>query len=269
MSNREKKPLISIIINCYNGEKYLRKTLQSILKQTYKNWEIIFFDNNSNDNSVKILENFKDKRIKYYLNKKKNVINLYEARNTAIKKAKGKFITFLDVDDTWKKNKLYEQIKIYNKYPNVKIFYSNFKIFDQQKQKIFKKYNFNLPSGFITQNLLNDYCIGLLTLFINKNIFKKYKFNEKYKVIGDFDLLIKLSLKFEIISVQKVLAFYRIHKSNYSKNIDIYLNEMLDWKKRNIKKLIYKKLNLNNIDLMIFRLRIKLLIFRFYNIFVG
>ena len=126
-----------------------------------------------------------------------------------------------------------------------------------------------MPSGFITQNLLNDYCIGLLTLFINKNIFKKYKFNEKYKVIGDFDLLIKLSLKFEIISVQKVLAFYRIHKSNYSKNIDIYLNEMLDWKKRNIKKLIYKKLNLNNIDLMIFRLRIKLLIFRFYNIFVG
>ena len=98
-----KKPLISIIINCYNGEKFLKNAIRSVLNQTYKNWEIIFFDNNSKDKSVKILKGFKDKRIKFYSTQNKNLLPLYKARNLATQKAKGRFITFLDVDDTWKK----------------------------------------------------------------------------------------------------------------------------------------------------------------------
>ena len=103
MPSTKKKKLISIIINCYNGEKYLTQTIKSVLRQTYRNWEIIFFDNNSKDNSVKIIKKFKDKRIKFYTSKNKFVLPLYRARNLAITKAKGEFITFLDVDDTWKK----------------------------------------------------------------------------------------------------------------------------------------------------------------------
>ena len=59
----KKRPLISVIINCHNGENYLSECIKSVLSQTYKNWEIIFFDNNSSDKSVKILNSFKDKRI--------------------------------------------------------------------------------------------------------------------------------------------------------------------------------------------------------------
>ena len=83
-----KKFKVSIIINCYNGENFLKQCIQSVINQTYKNWEIIFWDNLSTDNSKKILKNFKDKRIKYF--KTKKFTKLYEARNLAIKKSGGK-----------------------------------------------------------------------------------------------------------------------------------------------------------------------------------
>ena len=67
---KKNNPLISIIMNCRNGEKYLKKSTQSVLKQTYENWELIFWDNYSSDNSAKIIKNFKDTRIRYFKSKK-------------------------------------------------------------------------------------------------------------------------------------------------------------------------------------------------------
>ena len=92
-----KSELISIIMNCHNGEKFLKKALNSILQQTYENWELIFWDNKSSDKSKNIFKKFKDPRFKYFYAKKFS--DLHRARNFAIKKAKGKFITFLDTDD--------------------------------------------------------------------------------------------------------------------------------------------------------------------------
>ena len=106
-------PLISVIVNCHNGEKYLIECINSILNQSYKNLEIIFWDNCSTDDSKKIIDRFKDKRIKKF--KSKKFVKLYNARNLAIKKSKGKYIAFLDTDDTWKNNKLFEQIKVLKK----------------------------------------------------------------------------------------------------------------------------------------------------------
>ena len=84
-------------MNCHNGEKFLIKSIQSILNQSYKKWELIFWDNNSQDNSKEIALSFKDKRIKYFRGNK--LVNLYSARNLAVKKAKGIFVSFLDTDD--------------------------------------------------------------------------------------------------------------------------------------------------------------------------
>ena len=103
--------LISVIVNCHNGEQYLEKCISSIINQKYKNLEVIFFDNCSLDNSKKILENFKDQRIKYFYSHTK--LPLYKARNEAIKKADGKLIAFLDVDDWWEKNYLSSREKFF------------------------------------------------------------------------------------------------------------------------------------------------------------
>jgi glycosyltransferase involved in cell wall biosynthesis len=120
-NNYSNYPLVSVIVNCYNGETYLAEAVKSILEQTYKNFEVIFWDNQSKDKSAIIYKSFKDKRLKYYYAQKHTP--LYDARNLAIKKSKGKFIAFLDTDDLWTKNKLYLQVlKLKNK-RIVKIFF--------------------------------------------------------------------------------------------------------------------------------------------------
>ena len=110
---KKKIPLVSIVVNCFNGEKFLKKSINSIINQTYKNWEIIFWDNNSTDNSSVEIKSFKDKRIKYFKSSKFNT--LYKSRNLAIKRTKGDLICFLDTDDLWKKNKLKDQVHIMKK----------------------------------------------------------------------------------------------------------------------------------------------------------
>ena len=90
-------PSVSVIMNCYNGAKYLQESLRSVINQTYQNWELIFWDNISSDDSKKIFSNFNENRFKYFLNDKHSI--LYHARNQAIKKANGEFIAFLDTDE--------------------------------------------------------------------------------------------------------------------------------------------------------------------------
>ena len=251
----QKFPSVSIIMNCHNGEKYLVSAIKSILNQNYKNWELIFFDNNSSDSSKKIVNSYKDKRIKYF--KSKKYLNLYKARNMAIKKSKGKYVAFLDTDDWWYKTKLKEQIKFLKKNKKYQIVYTNFYLYFQNRNK-FKKHYSNLPSGLITQKLLNNYSIGISTVLLEKKIFKKFMFNEKYNIIGDFDFFINLSRHYNLGSIEKPLMFYRIHKSNFSiKKVDLYYNELKNWLNFNEKKLLKQKFKFGNIKLLLIKLKIK------------
>ena len=251
------QPLVSIIVNCHNGEKYLRQSISSIINQTYKNWEVIFWDNKSTDHSLKIAKSFKDKRIKCFKSNKYE--KLYKARNQAVRKSKGEYICFLDTDDVWNKNKLIYQIRIL-KSRDYKIIYTNFHIKNERSQKIYLPYKKKLPSGYITQDLLNQYCIGILTIMIESKIIKKNKFDENYDVIGDFDLFLKLSMKHKIFGIQKSLAIFRLHDKNFSsKNITIYLNELNSWLKKNSFKL-YSSYNLKQIKINILKLRVKKII---------
>ncbi len=189
---KNNKPLISVIINCFNGEKYLDEALNSVLDQSYNNWEIIFWDNQSTDSSVKIFKNHKDKRFKYFLANKHTT--LYEARNLAIEKSAGDFISFLDTDDIWKKNKLEKQINYFDS-SNVGLVYSNFLILKKSidKKKLFTKTK--LPKGNIYKNLIDQYNIGMLTIIIRKKFYLKLsrKFDVRFSSIGDYDLILRLS----------------------------------------------------------------------------
>ena len=103
-------PLVSVIINCHNGEKYLSKCVKSVSNQTYKNWEIVFWDNCSTDNSKKIVKSFKDKI--YSIINNNIFTSLYAARNLAIKKTKGDYVAFLYTDDRLHKKKLLKRIDL-------------------------------------------------------------------------------------------------------------------------------------------------------------
>jgi len=234
----EKKTLISVIINCYNGEKYLSKCIKSILNQSYKNFEIIFFDNMSIDKSKIIVRRFKDKRIRYF--KSKKFLSLYEARNQAISKAKGKYICFCDYDDWWTKNKIKKQINYIKKNKKVNFVFSNLNIYNEKTKKSFLYFK-TMPSGKITQTLLNDYRIGIGSVFMSKKLFKDNKFDKRYNIIGDFDFFLKLSLNEKFYCIQEPLAFYRHHDVNFSKKINLFAEEMDHWIDKNSSK--FKKLN--------------------------
>jgi len=231
------QPLVSIIMNCYNGEDYLTESIQSVLSQNYKNWELIFWDNRSEDKSAEIFKSYKDERFKYYFAPKHT--SLYEARNQAIEKSSGEFIAFLDTDDFWAKDKLELQIPFF-KDPIVGVVYGNLFIVNEKlnTRKIFLKKRIN-PRGYILDDLLKDYCTGLVTLVIRKSFLKDYKspFDGTFNIIGDFDLMIRMSSKYKFECVDKPIASWRSHwknesllkKENEVKELKIWSKKMQDY----------------------------------------
>ena len=216
---------VSVIINCHNGEKYLKKCISSVINQKYQNFEIIFFDNFSSDNSKKIAINFKEKRLKYFFNKKK--IPLYQARNKALKKTTGEIIAFLDVDDWWNKNYLSSRKKLFIN-NNYDYFYSNTLIFYEHSKKYKKYKKYFLPSGKIYRSLAKDYFVIISGLMIRKKVFKEAgQFNDELNIIGDFDFVMRIAKKFNAHGLNKPLVYYRIHKNNFSRiNSKIFLKNL-------------------------------------------
>ena len=241
--------LVSIIMNCYNGETYLNESIGSVLSQTYKNWELIFWDNKSEDKSAEIFKRYKDKRFKYYLANKHT--SLYQARNLAIEKSKGDFIAFLDTDDLWSENKLEPQMDYFSEI-EVGVVFSNCWILKKNKKKSLY-INKKLPSGKIFNELVNNYNLGILTTIIRRKFFLELikKFDERFSIIGDFDLFLRLSKICLFKPVQQPLASYRLHDKNLSKlskgkeleETEIWLKEnKLNLSELQIKKL-YKKVD--------------------------
>ena len=227
----KKEPLVSIIMNCYNGEKYLEESLKSVVNQSYQNWELIFWDNLSSDNSKKIINNFNEKRFKYFLSDKHSI--LYHARNQAIKKANGDFIAFLDTDDVWLKDKLLKQIKLFSD-ETIGLVYSNY--WRYNKSSFLKKKRLasskQLPSGFVTDSLLKEYSVGMLTVILRKKFLEENKdiFNTKFNMLSDLDFVLKFSKKYKFNCIQEPLAIYRQHEEQLqNKNLEKQVEQMLNW----------------------------------------
>jgi glycosyltransferase involved in cell wall biosynthesis len=197
-------------MNCFNGETYLRKAIDSVYSQTYTNWEIVFWDNASTDNSVNIVKNY-DNKIKYYIG---NVtVPLYRARNSAIEKCNGQMVTFLDCDDIWIKNKLMSQVELYN--AGNQFVYGRYELIDEYEEKINKKLH-QLKCGKVTNSLLINNFISIGSVLIDTNLLKELKFNPHYNLIGDFDLWLRASMKTEFCFVDAIVEKSRQHKDNLS-----------------------------------------------------
>lgn len=251
----KKKKLVSIILNCFNGEKFLKKTLDSIKQQSYKNWELIFIDNHSTDNSKLIFKSYKDKRFKYFKTKKH--LSLYSARNFGVNKSKGDFISFIDADDWWIKNKIEKQITLFFKNHNLDIVFSNVFIYEEKNKK--KKLFIKKKIKFInSQSLINKFEMPILTTMIKKKIFKSNKFNNQYTIIGDFDFFTRLAIHYNIGYIHEPLAYYRIHRSNLTnERIDLNIKELIHWHRHNQKKKIFKAVNFKKVINLIELLQIK------------
>jgi glycosyltransferase involved in cell wall biosynthesis len=220
-------------MNCYNGERYLRQSVDSVINQKYQNWELIFWDNISTDSSKLIIDSYKDKRIKYFISNK--FTSLGKARNLAINKVKGELIGFLDTDDLWMTDKLDLQVPEFLKDPKVGIVICNTIFFNNKKEKVYYK---TPPSqGYVFRDLLKSYFISLETVVIRKESLKnlKYFFNDRYNIIEEFDFLIRLSQNVKLKYVNKVLSKWRIHPNSltweksdlYPKELEFFLDDLI------------------------------------------
>ncbi|MBK69089.1 MAG: hypothetical protein CMF54_04785, partial [Legionellales bacterium] len=214
----------------------------------YKNWELIFWDNFSNDNSKKIFLSYEDKRFKYF--KSEKFTNLTVARNLAMSKSNGDYIAFLDTDDSWDENKIQNQIDLL-KNKDASLVFTNYiivKKINKKKVAIKKK----IPTTNFVNFFLKKYPVSLSTIVFNKKKFKNYNFNEKYHIIGDFDFVMNTALNHKIVGINKPLAEILHHENNETKKkYNLYILELLDWYKncnkiffsfqefKNYKKLIY------------------------------
>ena len=105
---------------------------------------------------------------------------------------------------------------------------------------------------------------------IDKKIFEKYKFNQNYNIIGDFDFFIKLSTKYKFYSIQKPLAIYRLHENNFSlSKKDIYISELKKWLTRNSKQKVLKKYSFLNVRIQLVKLRLKFFLSKYLDIKLG
>jgi glycosyltransferase involved in cell wall biosynthesis len=220
---KEYSPLVSVIINCFNGEAFLKEAIESVIKQSYKNYEIIFFNNQSTDSSLKIAKSFNNKKIRIF-NARKHT-NLGKARNQAISFARGDLFAFLDCDDAWLEDKLFYQVNEFRD-ADVGLVISNCIYKEQFLEKLAFRNKFQ--KGYLFKDLFLNYFVMLPTLIIRKEAFFDLGdgFNNNFYFCEDPDLVMRLASKWKLACVNKPLAIYRMHDNNLtSKNPELLLQE--------------------------------------------
>jgi len=236
--------LISVIIPVYNMEDYIAFTVQSVLAQTYSNFELLIVDDGSTDKSKKICQEFKDLRIKIIEQKNQGVS---AARNAGIRQAKGEFLAFLDGDDLWLPDKLEKHTKHLEKNPNVAVSFSRFSLINEAGNSIgliktsqIKKVT---PELIFCRNPVgNPSCTVLRTeIFEQVKYLKNLEgqadiynyFDEELHHFEDVELWLRIALKGEdkIAGIPEALTLYRVNpkgaSANFSKQLD-GLSKMLD-----------------------------------------
>ena len=211
--------LFSIIITTYNRANLISRSIESILDQTYTNWELIVVDDGSTDNTKEVISSYRDTRIKYFYkeNEERSI-----ARNFGIDKAKGQYLCFLDDDDYYLPdflNTFFKKILTLSNPVSALMCYE------------FTEYNDKRKKNFIPQSL-TDTPIRLLwniqtsirPFVIHRDILKGEKFKIECKFGQDFHLAIRIALKYPIHIIKKYLSVNVIHKNSgtHSKFIDDY-----------------------------------------------
>ena len=207
--------LVSIITPSYNSSKFIEECINSVISQTFQNWEMIIVDDCSNDNSREIISDFseKDKRIRFVFLEEN--IGAAAARNIAMKKAKGRYIAFLDSDDLWIKDKLERQITFMND-NNIAFSFTSYQPISEDGKK---KYSvITAPKKMSYHSYLKNTIIGCLTVIIDK---EKTGDFQMPNINSSHDMALWLLIMkrgFSAFGLDKNLASYRIvSTSNTSK----------------------------------------------------
>ncbi len=201
--------MVSVIMNCYNSSQFLSEAINSVYAQTFKDWEIIFWDNASTDNTPEVAKNF-DHKLRYF--RSETTFSLGQARNMALEKAKGEYIAFLDCDDFWLPEKLEKQIAILEADLDAVLLYSNYFILkDNRKLLALKKWQ---PQGKIFDQQLCDFSVGILTVVIRRKVLDDLSglFDVTLNLAEDFDFFLRILYNSKAVYQEHPVAVYRVYQ---------------------------------------------------------
>jgi len=208
------KPLVSIIMPAYNAERHISDSIESILAQSYTNWELLITDDCSTDDTPKILQSLAQKDERIILLKNEHNSGPAVSRNKSIRNASGRFIAFLDSDDRWVPNKLEEQIAFMLE-NDFSFTYTDYWITDSEGNKQRER---GIPERVDYHNLLKTNYIGCLTAIYDTQVLGK-QLMPLIRKRQDFGLWLKLLKQTQYAyGLNKPLAYYRVHESSLSSN---------------------------------------------------
>jgi len=234
-------PLVSVIIPVYNGEDYLPATLESVISQTERNWEIIAVNDGSPDGSKKILEDFASRNPDQIRVISVTNGGVSRARNTGVSSAHGKFIAFLDQDDLWTPDKLEKQLKQFAQDPDLGISFTNESIIDENGEVLRENVlvlTARKNRGFVFDHLVFENFIPFSSVMMRKNLLTGIgEFDARYALAEDYDLLLKAVKRVRVDYIDESLLLYREHgESGTHRKIDLITKESFEilntWRSR-------------------------------------
>ena len=207
------QPLVSVIINCYNGEEFLRETIDSVINQTYSNWELIFWDNQSTDSTAEIIKGYHDDRIRYFYAPAHTPLG--EARNLAMKQVGGKYLAFLDADDIWYPDFLMIGVEFLEKDLSCVGFYCNYHYHNKNNQLVTISRNTTV-SYHDYRYLLKIYDVGMSGSLVRFETVRSHDilFKKQYNLIEDYDFFLCLSKYGLLVYYPEPKIFYRVHPNS-------------------------------------------------------
>lgn len=210
------KPLVSVIMPNYNGAKFIEKSINSILNQTYQNFELIIIDDGSSDNSTKLIESFDSKKIRFYINDEN--LGVSATRNRAIDLSNGKYIAFMDSDDISPLNRLEIQVDFLEKNDEFGLLSGHYESFTEYyglyTKRKFRKHSIIEEKIKVDLNFFG--AIVSPATMIKKSVIDKHniKFDTNLRIAEDFDFWRRIGKYSKVMNLDKKLIYYRKHQNN-------------------------------------------------------
>lgn len=219
MTEKDERELVSIICICWNHEKYIEQCLNSILAQSYKNFEIIFIDNHSTDNSFEIAGNIIQKSgFSYSLNQRTANFGISNNINFAINLCKGKYIISLSTDDWLTEDSIAKKVNYLEANPQFAMVSSNGYIYNENINETIPYIEKRAKTGFLFHDLLKNNFIFAIGVLIKLSVIKEVGLYDENSPIEDWSMWIKISKNHQIGFIPDKLAYYRKHGNNFSGN---------------------------------------------------
>jgi glycosyltransferase involved in cell wall biosynthesis len=217
-------PAVSIIMNCRNGERFLEGALSSVAAQTFQDFEVIFWDNQSHDDSPSIARRF-GRQLRYF--RAATPMTLGEARNAALAEATGRYVAILDVDDRWRPHKLERQVALFETRPEVGLVHCDAVRLDDRGNRLSRwSEERRFHRGRILEALLRSCFISMSTILVRRDVLQEAGgFDSRFHQVEDWDLYLKIAERYEFDHIDDVLVEELIHATNASADYNQVANE--------------------------------------------